>query len=246
MDKTIRKYTSFDKKADEYRYWQSRPVWERVAAVSELTEEGYRMKGMGPDAFRLQRTLVHFEPHRVKYLIVGAYAVAVYAQPRATKDLDILVKADAENARAIFAALAQFGAPLEGLTVADFAEPGPFFRMGREPVDVDFMTAIPGVEVDAAWPRRLEEVVDEAGNLRASFISREDLIAAKLASGRPRDLADVDEVRKATESQRPEGAKKTPGNETERAQPVAPHVSNGEQAPLEFFRPFPALPPLKS
>jgi hypothetical protein len=62
MDKTIRKYTSFDEmKADEYRYWQSRPVWERVAAVSELTEEVYRMKGMGPDAFRLQRTLVHFE-----------------------------------------------------------------------------------------------------------------------------------------------------------------------------------------
>ncbi len=62
MDKTIRKYTDFDEmKADEYRYWQSRPVHERVAAVSELTELAYRMKGMPPDAFRLQRTLVHFE-----------------------------------------------------------------------------------------------------------------------------------------------------------------------------------------
>ena len=62
MDKTIRKYASFDDmKSDEYRYWQSRPVHERVAAVSELTEECYRMKGMKPDAFRLQRTLVHFE-----------------------------------------------------------------------------------------------------------------------------------------------------------------------------------------
>ena len=62
MDKIIRKYTSLDEmKADEYRYWQSRPVYERVAAVSELTEEGYRMKDMGPDASRLQRTLVHFE-----------------------------------------------------------------------------------------------------------------------------------------------------------------------------------------
>lgn len=48
-------------KADEYRYWQSRPVHERLAAVEELTEEGYRMKGMQPDAFRLQRTVVHFE-----------------------------------------------------------------------------------------------------------------------------------------------------------------------------------------
>ena len=62
MDKNIRKYSNFDEmKADEYRYWQSRPVHERVAAVSELTEEGYTLKGFKPDAFRLQRTLVHFE-----------------------------------------------------------------------------------------------------------------------------------------------------------------------------------------
>ena len=62
MDKTIRKYASFDEmKADEYRYWQSRPVWERVRAVSELSQEQYAMKGTGADAFRLQRTLVRFE-----------------------------------------------------------------------------------------------------------------------------------------------------------------------------------------
>jgi hypothetical protein len=62
MDKTIRKYANFDEmKADEYRYWQSRPVYERVAAVSELTQEHYAMKGMVPDVPRLQRTLVRFE-----------------------------------------------------------------------------------------------------------------------------------------------------------------------------------------
>jgi hypothetical protein len=65
--------------------------------------------------------------HRVKYLVVGAYAVSVHAQPRATKDLDILIKADADNAKAVYAALAQFGAPLEGLTTADFAERARFF-----------------------------------------------------------------------------------------------------------------------
>ena len=72
--------------------------------------------------------------HNAKYLIVGAYAVSAYAQPRATKDL----------------ALTQFGAPLEGLTVADFAERGPFFHMGREPVAVDILTEIPGVDFDDA------------------------------------------------------------------------------------------------
>ncbi len=142
--------------------------------------------------------------YQVKYLVVGAYAVSIYAQPRATKDLDILVKADVENAKAVFAALSQFGAPLQGLTAADFAEQGPFFRMGREPVGVDILTMIPGVDFDAAWERRLDDVVDPAAGLKASFISRDDLIAAKLAAARPQDLADVEAIRKATESQRPE------------------------------------------
>ena len=65
MDKTIRRYDSFEEmKADEYRYWQSRPIHERVAAVSVLSEDCYKMRGFGRDAFRLQRTLVHFERER--------------------------------------------------------------------------------------------------------------------------------------------------------------------------------------
>jgi len=123
--------------------------------------------------------------HRVKYLVVGAYAVSLHAQPRATKDLDIWVKPDPENAKALYAALQEFGAPLEGLTIADFAERGPFFHMGREPVAVDILTELPGVEFDPAWDRRIEDVIDAAGRLKASFISRDDLMAAKLASGRP-------------------------------------------------------------
>jgi len=132
---------------------------------------------------------------------VGAYAVSIHAQPRATKDLDILVKADTENAKAVYAALVQFGAPLEGFTFADFAESGPFFRMGREPVAVDIHTEIPGVEFDAAWERRVEDVIDRPSGLTANFISRSDLIAAKHASGRAQDLADVEAIRKAEESQ---------------------------------------------
>ena len=141
--------------------------------------------------------------HRVKYLIVGAYAVSIHAQPRATKDLDVWVQANASNAEALFAALAQFGAPLKELVPADFAKPGPFFRLGREPVAVDILTDIPGVEFDAAWQRRVEDVVDPASGLKANFISREDLISAKLASGRTQDLADVEAIRKAAESERP-------------------------------------------
>jgi hypothetical protein len=96
--------------------------------------------------------------HRVKYLVVGAYAVSIHAQPRATKDLDILIKADSKNARKVFTGLREFGAPLEGRTAADFAERGPFFRMGREPVGVDIQTEIRGVDFDAAWERRASPI----------------------------------------------------------------------------------------
>jgi Nucleotidyltransferase of unknown function (DUF6036) len=148
--------------------------------------------------------------HRVRYLVVGAYAVSIHAQPRATKDLDILVKADTQNAKALFEALAEFGAPLRGLTVADLAEEGPFFRMGREPVAVDIMTVIPGVEFEAAWQRRVEAVIDPQSGLKTCFLSRDDLIASKLASGRMRDLADVEDIRQAAESRRSGADDKTP------------------------------------
>lgn len=138
--------------------------------------------------------------HRVKYLVIGAYAVSIHAQPRATKDLDILVKPDVENAKAVYAALLKFGAPLEGLTTADFAEAGPFFHMGHEPIAVDILTEIPGVDFDTAWARRVEDAVDRASGLKATFISRDDLIAAKLAAGRPQDLADVAAMQKAKEN----------------------------------------------
>ena len=83
---------------------------------------------------------------RVRYLIVGGYAVSFHAEPRATKDLDILISPDTENSKAVYAALAQFGAPVEGLSAKDFAEPDGFFRMGTPPVMVDILSKIGGVE----------------------------------------------------------------------------------------------------
>ena len=147
-----------------------------------------------------------FNAHRVKYLIVGGYAVSFHAQPRATKDLDLLIKPNAENAKAVYAALAKFGAPLEGLTPKDFSERGKFFRIGREPVAVDILPEIDGVDFDRAWEKRVEGVVDTATGLTAYFISDSDLMAAKIAAGRPQDIADLTALRNAAES-RTEAAK---------------------------------------
>ncbi len=107
------------------------------------------------------------------------------------------LKADPENAKAVFTAPAKFGAPLEDVTPADFAEPGLFFRMGHPPVGIDILTKIDGVDFDAAWEKRVEGVIDVASGLKTNFISRDDFIATKIASGRPQDVADVAAVREA-------------------------------------------------
>jgi hypothetical protein len=134
---------------------------------------------------------------------VGGFAVIYHSQPRFTKDMDLFIQANAANAKTTYGALAAFGAPLQGIRPDDFTDRNSFFRFGRDPKGFDILPAIPGVDFDAAWERRVEIVIDPATGLKANFISADDLIASKLASGRPRDLADVDELRKAAESQGP-------------------------------------------
>lgn len=75
-----------------------------------------------------------FNAYQIKYLVVGGYAVIKYTEPRFTKDLDLWIKADQENAAAVFQALLAFGAPLEGMTEDDFAHEGYFYQMGIPPV----------------------------------------------------------------------------------------------------------------
>jgi Nucleotidyl transferase of unknown function (DUF2204) len=149
-----------------------------------------------------------FHAHGVKYLIVGGYAVVFHTQPRFTKDIDLFIKADDANAQATYAALAGFGVPLAGIRPEDFADRNSFFRFGQDPRGIDIFPHLPGVNFDAAWEGRVEGVVDPESGLKAFFISRQDLVAAKLASGRIRDLADVDEIRKADESRGPTKLKK--------------------------------------
>ena len=126
--------------------------------------------------------LKSFNAHKVKYLIVGGYAVSFYAQPRATKDLDLFIKADEDNARAVYAALSGFGAPLADLAVGDFTDTTRFIRFGREPIAIDILPDIDGVAFDNAWDHRVTGTIDQASGLQAFFISKEDLILSKLAA----------------------------------------------------------------
>ena len=151
---------------------------------------------MYPD---FKELLCAFNAHNVRYLIVGGYAVSIHAQPRATKDLDILIDPSKENSEAVFAALVKFGAPIAGLAPKDFTEPENFFRMGTPPAMVDILPKIKGVDFEVAWERRAIREIEDG--LSVPFISRDDLLAAKLASGRPEDLADAAALRAAQRAQ---------------------------------------------
>jgi hypothetical protein len=110
-----------------------------------------------------------------------------------------LIGADVENSKAVFAALAKFGAPIEGLSAKDFAEPDDFFRMGAPPVMVDIMPKISGVGFEEAWRRLVDVRIDD--DLSAPFVAREDLVVAKLSAGRAQDWIDVDALRESDQSQ---------------------------------------------
>jgi len=135
-----------------------------------------------------------FKDYKVRYLVVGGYAVMKYTEPRYTRDLDLWISTDKENAAAVFAALKTFGAPLSGLTADDFAHGGYFYQMGKPPFRLDIMMSIPGPDFESAWNRR-ENI--ELGGLVIPFISRTDLISSKRASGRPQDLIDIQNLEKA-------------------------------------------------
>ena len=136
------------------------------------------------------------EKHKVRYLVVGGYAVMKYTEPRFTKDLDLWISTDKENSKAVYAALKEFGAPLKGLSPADFTQEGYFYQMGNPPFRLDVMMSIPGVTFETAWSNREKVQVE---GLVIPFISKADLIKAKEAGGRPQDLIDAKELRKASD-----------------------------------------------
>ena len=125
---------------------------------------------------------------RAKYLIIGAYAFAFHGRPRATKDVDLFIGCDSQNAARVWRALKSFGAPLDALREADLASAGTFFIMGRPPNQIDLITSIDGVSFEDSWATRVESMY---GGVPVYYIGRDALIANKKASARPQDLADV-------------------------------------------------------
>ena len=130
-----------------------------------------------------------FGAHEVRYLIVGAYALALHGRPRATGDLDVWVDATPENAARVMAALATFGAPMDQIHEADLSRPGVVYQLGVAPVRIDILTQLTGLTFEDAWPGRLRQMF---GDVQADFIGREMFLRNKRATGRAKDLGDIE------------------------------------------------------
>lgn len=133
--------------------------------------------------------LASLNGHRVEYVIVGAYALAHHGVPRNTGDLDIYVRPSPENAKRVVESLRSFGFGSLGLTENDFTQPDQVIQLGRPPVRIDLLTSMTGVRWEEA---DAEKVAGTYGDVPVSFLGRKQLIANKRATGRKRDLADLE------------------------------------------------------
>lgn len=141
---------------------------------------------MNPDFVDLLRA---FAAADVRFLIVGAYALALHGRPRATGDLDVWIDATPDNADRVMAALGRFGAPTAQISAADFAQPGVVYQIGVSPGRIDILTELTGITFDEAWPDRIQRPF---GDVDVDFIGRDAFLRNKRATGRAKDLGDIE------------------------------------------------------
>ena len=134
-----------------------------------------------------------FNDFDVRYLVAGGFALMLYVEPRFTNGLEVWVDASDLNANRVFAALAQFGAPLKGLSPANFAQTGIVYQVGVPPARIDILMSVTGVDFSSAWESR--KMTTYAG-LAVPCMSRADLIKNKRATGRPQDLLEAEQLEK--------------------------------------------------
>ncbi len=125
----------------------------------------------------------------VDFIVVDAYALAAHGIPRATGDIDIWVKTETKNSEKLIKALKRFGAPTSDITSSDFTDPDIVFQIGVAPRRIDFLTSIDGVEFDDA---KNDHLTINISGIEIPVISVANLIKNKKATGRPKDLLDIE------------------------------------------------------
>lgn len=143
---------------------------------------------MNQDFLDLLHAFVEVE---VRFLVVGAYALALHAKPRATGDLDLWVEPTPENAARVMRALSRFGAPLRDVREKDFCEPRIVFQIGVPPRRIDILTSLSGLTFLEAW---MDRVLHRFGDCEVFFLGRQSFIRNKRALARAKDLADLESL----------------------------------------------------
>lgn len=126
--------------------------------------------------------------HSVKYCIIGAFAVAFYAKPRYTKDIDILIEPSIDNGQKILKALGEFGFGELAISLEDLTQEGNIVQLGYEPLRIDLFKKLEGFEFQDIWKNR---VTGDYGSEKVCFIGLDDLIKNKKMSSRPSDKIDI-------------------------------------------------------
>ena len=139
----------------------------------------------------LKEFLKLLNEHRVEYLLIGGYAVSYHGYPRSTADIDIWIATNEQNAGQIIAALEAFGFGGTGMTPDLFLQPDQITRMGNPPHRIEILTTISGLDFSEAYAQRVVDVIDD---IPVSLISLEHLKINKRASGRAKDLADLENL----------------------------------------------------
>ena len=130
-----------------------------------------------------------FNKHKVRYCVIGAFALAFHTRPRYTKDIDVLVENSAENAKKVLHALDEFGFGSLELEIADFLSEGNIIQLGYEPVRIDILTSIKGMNFSDIWGTRVRGTY---GDQTVNYINRKNLIKSKKISNRIQDQADIE------------------------------------------------------
>jgi predicted nucleotidyltransferase len=126
---------------------------------------------------------------KAKFILVGAYAMAAHGYPRATMDIDLWVITSSENIKAVIKALAKFGTPMGNISPSYFKDYNFIFQIGVAPRRIDILTAVDGLEFETAYKNSQDINID---GISVKVLSKTDLIKNKRASGRTKDLADVE------------------------------------------------------
>ena len=214
LDRTAFRINTFEKADSNIHYWVTRPLEERLRAADFLTRQAYNI---APDAIlRLDRTrsavrrsgsmnnifnqdfqdlIRAFNKCDVDYILVGGYAVILHGYNRSTGDLDLWVDTTVENHAKLEKAFRLFGMPLFDMTLSKFMQAGDYnvFTFGVSPVAIDLITNLIGLDFAEAYEN---SSMHEFEDMEVRVVQYADLLTAKRASGRNRDLNDVEQLEK--------------------------------------------------